>query len=77
MPHDLPLLKELLVILVASVPIALVSHRLRLPAIVGFMITGIIIGPFGLGLAKDVAAVEALAEIGYPAVRVAGEPPAR
>src|SRR5918992_447593 len=64
MPHDLPLLEDLLILLFASVPIAFISSRLRLPVIVGFMVTGVLIGPFGLGLIGDVAAVEAMAEIG-------------
>jgi CPA2 family monovalent cation:H+ antiporter-2 len=64
MPHDLPLLDDLLILLVASIPIVFICHRLRLPVIVGFMITGVVIGPYGLGLIKDAHAVEALAEIG-------------
>ena len=64
MPHDLPLLGDLLLLLLASVPIAFLFHRLRLPTTVGFMITGIVIGPYGLGLIKDVHAIEVLAEIG-------------
>jgi len=64
MPHGLPLLDDLLILLVASIPIAFVCHRLRLPVIVGFMITGVVIGPYGFGLIKDTMAVESLAEIG-------------
>jgi CPA2 family monovalent cation:H+ antiporter-2 len=64
MPHSLPLLQDLLILLLASVPIAFIFHRLRLPTIVGFMITGIVIGPHALGLIKDVQAIEVLAEIG-------------
>jgi CPA2 family monovalent cation:H+ antiporter-2 len=64
MPHGLPLLDDLLILLVASIPIAFLCHRLRLPVIVGFMLTGVVIGPYGLGLIKDALAVEALAEIG-------------
>ncbi len=64
MPHDLPLLGDLLLLLLASVPIAYLFHRFRLPTIVGFMITGVLIGPFGLGLITDVKAIEVLAEIG-------------
>ena len=51
-------------LLLASVPIAFIFHRLRLPTIVGFMITGVLIGPHSLGLIKDVQAIEMLAEIG-------------
>ncbi|HEY9281925.1 MAG TPA: cation:proton antiporter [Pyrinomonadaceae bacterium] len=64
MPHELPLLRDLLLLLLASVPIAFLFHRLRLPTIVGFMITGVVIGPYGLGLMRDAHAIEALAEIG-------------
>lgn len=64
MPQSLPLLQDLLLLLLASVPIAFIFHRLRLPTIVGFMITGVLIGPHGLGLIKDVHAIEVLAEIG-------------
>src|SRR5262245_66321255 len=64
MPHGLPLLDDLLILLVASIPIAFVCHRLRLPVIVGFMITGVVIGPYGFALIKDALAVEALAENG-------------
>jgi CPA2 family monovalent cation:H+ antiporter-2 len=58
------LVTELLILLLAAIPIAFVSSRLRQPVIVAFMLTGIIIGPYGLGLVSDVASVEALAEIG-------------
>jgi monovalent cation:H+ antiporter-2, CPA2 family len=64
MPHDLPLFEDLLILLVTSIPIVFISNRLRLPVIVAFMITGILIGPYGLALINDVSAVEALAEIG-------------
>jgi CPA2 family monovalent cation:H+ antiporter-2 len=59
-----PLLQDLLLLLLASVPIVFIFRRLRLPTIVGFMITGVLIGPHGLGLIRDVEAIEVLAEIG-------------
>jgi CPA2 family monovalent cation:H+ antiporter-2 len=64
MPHELPLLEDLLLLLLASVPIVYIFHRLRLPTIVGFIITGVLIGPYGLGFIREAAAIEALAEIG-------------
>lgn len=64
MADTIPLLQDLLLLLVASVPIAFLFNRLRLPTIAGFMITGILIGPYGLRLIKDAHAIEALAEIG-------------
>src|SRR5687767_1529490 len=59
-----PLLRDLLLLLLASVPIVFIFRRLRLPSIVGFMITGVLIGPHGLALIRDVHAIEVLAEIG-------------
>jgi K+:H+ antiporter len=41
MPNEFPLLADLLVLLLASVPIAFICHRLRLPVMVGFMVTGV------------------------------------
>ena len=64
MANEFPLLGELLLILLVSVPITFIFSRLRLPTIVGFMITGVLIGPYGFGLIKDVHAIEVLAEIG-------------
>ena len=64
MPHTPAILQDLLVVLLCSVPIAYIFNRLRLPTIVGFMITGVLIGPYGLGLIRDVEAIEILAELG-------------
>jgi CPA2 family monovalent cation:H+ antiporter-2 len=64
MPHSPQFLQDLLLLLLASVPIAFIFNRLRLPTIVGFMITGVVIGPFGLRLIRDVEAIEVLAELG-------------
>jgi monovalent cation:H+ antiporter-2, CPA2 family len=63
MPH-IPLLEDLLVLLAAAVPIAYLFNRLRLPVLAGFMATGVLIGPYGLGLIRDAHAIEALAEVG-------------
>lgn len=65
--HSVPALHEFvanfLVIISASVVVLLASHFLRLSSVVGFLVTGMIIGPSGLGLiAQD--EVELFAEIG-------------
>lgn len=62
--HTPPLFEDLLIILLVSVPVAYACLRLKLPLLVGLMLTGIVIGPYGLGLIKDLAAIEILAEIG-------------
>src|SRR5918998_6521201 len=64
MTHTLPIFEELLLLLLASVPIAFLFNRLRLPTLVGFMITGVVIGPHGLGLIREAEAIDFLAEIG-------------
>jgi len=61
---DLPVLPDLVIVLAASILIIYVSHKLRLPSVVGFLLTGVLIGPGGLSLVHDVATVQTLAEIG-------------
>lgn len=51
-------------ILLVSVPVAYLCLRLKLPLLVGLMLTGIAIGPYGLGLVHELQAIEILAEIG-------------
>ncbi len=58
------ILRDLLIILAVAVPSVLIAHRLRLPSIVGFLITGAIIGPNALGLIPDIAEIRLLAEVG-------------
>ncbi|HSM80248.1 MAG TPA: cation:proton antiporter [Nodosilinea sp.] len=41
-----------------------IAHRLKQPALLGYLITGLVIGPFGLGLQTDVEQIQALAEVG-------------
>lgn len=62
--HTPQLFADLLIILLVSVPVAFLCLRLKLPLLVGLMLTGIAIGPYGLGLIREVAGVEILAEIG-------------
>lgn len=62
--HTPPLFADLLIILLVSVPVAFLCLRLKLPLLVGLMLTGIVIGPYGLGLIKELEAIEILAEIG-------------
>ena len=62
--HTPVLFADLLIILLVSVPVAYACLRLKLPLLVGLMLTGIVIGPYGLGLIKELEAIEILAEIG-------------
>ncbi len=58
------LLKDIVVMFGLAVVVALACHRLRIPTVVGLIITGVIAGPHGLGLTTEIDAVEMLAEIG-------------
>src|SRR4030095_4656104 len=62
--HTSQLFGYLLIILLVSVPVAFICLRLKLPLLVGLMLTGIAIGPSGFGLIKELEAIEMLAEIG-------------
>ncbi len=61
---EIALLYDIVVIFGLSVVILFICHRLKVPAIVGFLLTGILAGPYGLGLVKAVHEVEVLAEVG-------------
>jgi CPA2 family monovalent cation:H+ antiporter-2 len=61
---EIPLLKDILIIFGLSIGVLLLFHRVRVPATVGFLITGILAGPYGLGLIRAVHEVEIFAEIG-------------
>ncbi len=61
---ELILLKDILIIFILSTVVVYLFYRLNLPAIIGFLMTGILAGPFGLGLVESVHEVEILAEIG-------------
>jgi len=61
---ELSFLKDIVIILGLSIGILFLCHRLRIPTIVGFLLTGILVGPHGLGLIKAVHEVENLAETG-------------
>ncbi len=59
-----PLLNDFLVILAVSIPVSYLFHHLRFPSIVGFLVTGLIVGPYGARLISDIEAVDSLARIG-------------
>jgi CPA2 family monovalent cation:H+ antiporter-2 len=57
-------LREIVIVLAASIAVIYVSHKIRLPSVVGFLLTGVIIGPGGLALARDLRTINVLAEVG-------------
>ena len=61
---EIPLLHDICIIFVLSIGGLLVCHRLHVPAIVGFLLTGLIAGPHGFALIQADGEVEILAEVG-------------
>lgn len=55
---------ELLCLLLVATGVAIVFEKLRLPAILGFLLAGVIIGPQGLGILSDGERIRLLAEFG-------------
>ena len=58
------LIEDLAVLLLVSLPINLLFHKIKLPSVMGYLIAGILIGPYGWQLNGDVESVKHLAEIG-------------
>lgn len=61
---ELPLLSDIVVIFGLATLVILVFMRLKLPTIIGYLLTGAIAGPYGLSLVYASTAVEVLSEIG-------------
>lgn len=61
---DISLLQDIVVLLGLSVAVVFAFQRLRIPPILGFLLTGIIGGPSGLKLIEASHEVEMLSEIG-------------
>ncbi|MCP4135472.1 MAG: hypothetical protein GY754_31175 [bacterium] len=57
-------IKDLVIIFALAIVIVTLLHRLKIPAIAAFILSGMIIGPKGIGLIDDMHQVEVLAEVG-------------
>ncbi len=60
----IPLLRDLVILVAVAIPAVLLMHRLRLPSIIGFLVSGVLLGPSALGAIRQVEDVAVLAEIG-------------
>ena len=54
----------LVIALVAAFIGGMIAKQLRLPVIVGYLVAGIVIGPYGAKFVRDTAQIETMAEIG-------------
>ncbi len=58
------LLKDLVMLFGLALVTVVLFRQFKLPSIIGFLCTGIVAGPYALGLIKDTHQVEQMAEIG-------------
>lgn len=61
---EIPLLRDVVIIFVLAMGVVYLSHRLKLPVIVGLLATGVLAGPHALGLISAIDEVDKLAKIG-------------
>lgn len=62
--HGGLVLDQVMIFLIAAVSAVIVLHRLGWSPVVGYLIAGAIIGPFGLGLVEDDVTIRHLGELG-------------
>jgi CPA2 family monovalent cation:H+ antiporter-2 len=62
--QEFTIIKDIVIILLVSIPIIFLFRKLNIPSIVGFLIAGMIIGPFGFQLISEIEKIEIMAEIG-------------
>lgn len=64
MQHELPILLNITVALLAAFLGGLLARRLKLPEMVGYLLAGVAIGPFTPGFSGDLFTIQQLAELG-------------
>lgn len=60
----IPLLNDIVLIFGLAIVVIYICHKIRIPSVVGLLITGVLAGPHGWGLVNDVQSVDAMAELG-------------
>ncbi len=61
---QLTVLEGILILLTSAVMAATLFRRMHLPPILGYLLVGILVGPYGLALISDTEATRELAEYG-------------
>jgi len=64
MPHHTPLISTIVVGLVLAFTLGALAHRLRISPLVGYLLAGVLVGPFTPGYVADQHLANELAEIG-------------
>jgi CPA2 family monovalent cation:H+ antiporter-2 len=50
--------------LISATAVSFIFHKLKLPVVLGFMVTGVLLGPFGFKLIANVETISGMAELG-------------
>jgi CPA2 family monovalent cation:H+ antiporter-2 len=61
---DLSLIQDIVILFGLSVVVTLLFQKIKLPTLLGYLMTGIISGPYGLSLINGTTEVDKMAEIG-------------
>jgi Kef-type K+ transport system, predicted NAD-binding component len=61
---NIPLLNDIVIIFALAILVVYLCQKLRIPSVVGLLITGVLAGPHGLGLVGSAHDVEVMAELG-------------
>ena len=64
MPHHTPLIGTIVAGLVVAFIMGAIAHRLKLSPLVGYLVAGVMVGPFTPGFVADTSLANELAEIG-------------
>ena len=62
--HEIDFLKDIVIIFGLASIVVFLFNKFKLPSVIGFLLTGIIAGPYALALVNDIEIIDILAEIG-------------
>jgi len=61
---DVTLFRNISLLLAFAILVLLICYRFKVPEIIGFLLTGIMAGPYGLGIFTNMQEIDFLAELG-------------
>ena len=62
--HEFTIIREIVIILSVSLLIIFIFKKINIPSILGFLVAGMIIGPYGFKLISNTQNIQVMAEIG-------------
>lgn len=61
---EIPILKSIVILFAIAVVVVFVSKKFRFPVMIGYLFTGMLAGPHGMGLVTNMHDIDVLAEVG-------------